>query len=97
MHMALFRAYFEESRNIASRQVLAQVVEEAGLDQARFWTDMDSGQGRSEIIQEFREFLASYGGYGIPLAVFAGVYPVMGAVPVAIYRQVVEMLRQARP
>lgn len=97
MHMALFRAYFEQSQNIASREVLDQVAKEAGLDAARFWADMDSGQGRSEVAGEFREFLSEYSGFGIPLAVLPDGYPLQGAVPTAYYRHCVEALRKGQP
>lgn len=97
MHMALFRAYFERGQNIAKREVLAQVAQEASLDEARFWTDMDSGQGRADVATEFREFLRDYNGFGIPLAVFPDGYPLQGAVPTEYYRHVVEALRDGLP
>lgn len=96
MHKALFRAYFEQGQNIASREVLEQVAREVDLDEARFWADMDSGQGRAAVATEFREFLRDFNGFGIPLAVFPDGYPLQGAVPTAYYRQVIETLRRAQ-
>ncbi len=96
MHLSLFNAYFELGEDISSRDVLGQVARDAGLDEKRFWADMDSGQGRAEVMGEFREFLAEYSGFGIPLAVFPDGYPVQGAVPTDYYRQVVQGLRRGQ-
>ncbi|MBI2865890.1 MAG: DsbA family protein [Chloroflexi bacterium] len=97
MHLSLFKALFEQNRNIASRNVLAQLAQESGLDEALFWADMDSGWGQDEVIKEFREFLASYSGFGIPLAVFPNGWPVEGAAPTAYYRDVIEAILKKQP
>jgi len=40
-HISLFKAFFEESRDISDRQVLLSLAEEAGLDVERFSSDFD--------------------------------------------------------
>ena len=90
-HVALFKAFFEDSRNIANREVLLSLAENAGLDVDRFCIDFDSGSQRSEIMADYEEYQSSFHGWGVPLAIFGGRYPLGGAVPIEMYRRAVDL------
>ncbi len=89
-HWTLFRAHFEQSRDISAREVLVALAQETGLDVERFTTDLDSGSQRAAILAEYEEAVDNYPGFGIPNAVVAGRYPVVGAVPLGVYRRVID-------
>jgi predicted DsbA family dithiol-disulfide isomerase len=46
------RAFFAHSRNIARRDVLIELAEEAGLDVPRFTRQFDGGEARQHILRE---------------------------------------------
>lgn len=89
-HMALFRAHFERSKDISAREVLVSLAQETGLDVERFIAELDSGSQRSKIMAEYEEAIEKYPGFGIPNAVVADRYPVLGAVPLSVYRRVID-------
>ena len=90
-HMAVFKAFFEDSRNISDREVLIGLAEEVGLDVERFSADFDRGSQDDEILTEYQEHKSQYDGWGIPIAVVGERYPVMGAVPIEMYRRAVDL------
>lgn len=90
-HTALFRAFFEESRNISDRDVLISLAREAGLDVERFSSDFDQGWPEDEVLAEYEDGQEKYAGWGIPLAIIGDRYPVMGAAPIAMYRRAVDL------
>ena len=91
-HFALFRAYFEDSRNISNRGVLLAVAEGAGLDVTRLARDLEDGQARAELLAEQPELTGRGDFTGVPTVVFDGRVPLVGAVPIAVYRRAVERL-----
>jgi len=54
VHLALFRAYFTESRNIGDVDEVARIVEQAApdVDMARFVADRDAGIGRHAVASD---------------------------------------------
>lgn len=84
-HFALFRAYFENNRNISSREVLLDVARDAGLAVMRLATDMDRGQGRAEIESRLNDLVAGGEISGVPTVYFGTGFPLLGAVPIQIY------------
>lgn len=90
--MALFRAFFCESKDISDRNVLVELAERAGLDGTRFARDLEAGQERPIVLDDYREALEKYGSMalGIPLMVLNGGYPLVGALPVEMYRRAVQ-------
>lgn len=90
-HIALFKAFFEESRNISDRQVLLSLAKKAGLDVEKFISDFDQGLTEKEVLAEYEEVQAQYYGWGVPLAIVGDRYPVMGASPIAVYRRAVDL------
>jgi predicted DsbA family dithiol-disulfide isomerase len=89
-HWALFRAHFEQSRDISTREVLVALAKETGLDVERFTTELDSSSQRSGILAEYEEAVDKYPGFGIPTVVVADRYPIVGAVPLSVYRRVID-------
>jgi len=90
-HLALFKAFFEQSRDISSREVLITIAEENGLDVERFASDFDQGSQENQIFTEYEDIQANYEGWGIPVAIVGGRYPVLGASPSAIYRRAIDL------
>jgi predicted DsbA family dithiol-disulfide isomerase len=90
-HEAVFRALFEECRDISDGGVLLALAGEAGLDVDRFRADLQDGTAEAEVLAEYEEARSQYVGWGVPLAIVGGRYPVAGAVPEAIYRRAVDL------
>ncbi len=89
-HMAVFRAFFTESQDIGDRQVLVTLAGEAGLDVERFTADYDSMPDEA-VMATYRDARAAYEGWGIPLVIIGGHYPIAGASPEAVYRRAIEL------
>ena len=90
-HIALFRAFFEEGMNISERDVLISLAKKTGLDIERFNSDFSSKSLEEEILAEYEDGRAEYEGWGIPIVVVGGRYPIAGAVPITIYRRAIEL------
>ncbi len=91
LHIALFKAFFEDSRNIADREVLLSLAEDVGLDVERFTSDFDQGLQESKVLAEYQDAKREYEGWGVPLAIIGDRYPAGGAVPIDIYRRAVDL------
>ena len=96
LHIALFKAFFEDSRNIADREVLLSLAEDAGLDVGRFSSDFDRGSQESEVLAEYQDAKREYEAWGVPLAIIGDRYPVGGAVPIDIYRRAIDLCLAAQ-
>ncbi|PZG13313.1 DsbA family oxidoreductase [Nonomuraea aridisoli] len=68
----LFRAYFAEGRDVADREVLAELAAEVGVQ--------DTGEG-AEAVREQIDRARALGISGVPLFLFEGKYAVSGAQP----------------
>jgi predicted DsbA family dithiol-disulfide isomerase len=90
-HLALFRAFFEEGMNISEREVLISLAKKTGLDIERFSADFSRRTLEEEILAEHKDGRAEYEGWGIPIVVVGGRYPIAGAVPIAIYRRAIDL------
>jgi predicted DsbA family dithiol-disulfide isomerase len=74
----LFRAYFEEARDVGDLDVLTAIAAAAGLDAAAVRPRLVAGEGRAEIAEQELE-ARRLGVNGVPLFVFAGRWAVSGA------------------
>jgi predicted DsbA family dithiol-disulfide isomerase len=54
LHLALYRALFTESRNIARPDEVVRIAAESGLDTDRFVADYRAGLGRQAVIADYR-------------------------------------------
>ncbi len=65
------RAFFGESRDIGTREVLLEIAGEAGLDLPGFTSALDSGVARDHILEEGRLGRERYGVRGTPTLMLA--------------------------
>ena len=91
-HFSIFRAYFEENRDISSRDVLMEIGENAGLDVIRLEKDLERGQGRAELEGHKRTLMAKGDFTGVPTVFFGTSHPLVGAVPIQVYQRAVDRL-----
>lgn len=96
MHEALFRAFFEQGRDLADQHVLAEVAAGVGLDADLLRKALDAGHYAPEVVAD-QSRAHSIGVTGVPAILMhsAGVSPVLisGAQPYAVLnRQVDAML-----
>lgn len=87
-HEALFRAYFEEGRDLGDRPVLLEVAEERGVDPERLDDALEEGRGEEALEQTGRE-ARSLGITGTPTFVFGGTHVAVGAQPTERLREAV--------
>lgn len=71
-HLALLRARHEERRDIADREVLAQIAAEAGLDVVRFRRDLPDRSLLAKIGDDYNRGVQDHGVWGTPTLVFEG-------------------------
>lgn len=74
----LFRAYFQEGRDIGDRGVLATLAGESGLDAAAAAAMLAGNEGAAEVVAEDRS-ARRIGINGVPCFIFDGQYAVSGA------------------
>ena len=75
---ALFRAYFEQGRDIGDHATLATIAEEAGFDPQEARAFLDSGEA-GDLVQREIGMAQEIGVQGVPFFIFAGKYAVSGA------------------
>ncbi len=90
-HEAVFDAFFEDCRDISDRAVLLDLAVGAGLDLPRFSRNLDETWGEAAVLADLAEARRDFDGWGIPLAVVGGRFPLVGAVPVEMYRRAVDL------
>jgi predicted DsbA family dithiol-disulfide isomerase len=90
-HMAVFKSFFTECQNIGDREVLIDLAEKIGLDIKRFTSDFNTCFGTDEIMKNREDYQQNFLGWGIPFALIDGRYPVIGGVPLAMYRRTVNL------
>ncbi|GAD97813.1 thioredoxin, putative [Paecilomyces variotii No. 5] len=90
---ALFRAYFEEEKNITDRAVLLEAGVRAGLDKAEVEKLLDSDEGGAEVDAEAesarRRFIS-----GVPHFTIQGKYVVSGAETPDAFLEAFEVVKQ---
>ena len=90
-HMALFRAFFTDGMNIGEQEVLISLAKKTGLNVERFISDFSRGLLDEKVLAEYADGQTEYEGWGIPLVVIGGRYPIAGAVPIAIYKRAIDL------
>lgn len=76
--LALFRAYFEEGKNIGDRQALLDVAEQAGMDRAVVCALFSAGADVDAVKEEIG-MAREMGVTGVPCFIIDNKYAVMGA------------------
>lgn len=92
---AMFRAHFEEGRNIGDIAVLEEIAGQAGLDGALYRKRLESGEGQAEV-QEDLEFGRRAGINSVPYFVFNDKYGMSGAQPVQSFLQAFQRLQEEK-
>ncbi|WP_135501187.1 DsbA family oxidoreductase [Roseovarius aestuariivivens] len=89
--MALFRAYFEEGRDIGSHEVLADIADSAGMDAAVILKLLDSDADAEGIRLKDKGF-RKMGITGVPCFIVAGKHAVPGCQPAEMWIKVIDEL-----
>ena len=91
LHGAVFKAFFLDCRDISDGEVLTSLAADVGLDVERFRADYNSGSQENEVLAEYEEGRSEYEGWGVPLAIIGGRFPLVGAVPIEMYRRAIDL------
>ena len=89
---ALFRAYFEELRDIGDRAVLADIAHEIGLDRDLVAELLASDADEAKVNEQI-SFFRRLGVSGVPTFIYNGQTAVQGAQGPATHRKVAQSLR----
>lgn len=88
-HRAVFRAHWQELRDISSPEALAEIAGDLGLDEADFRKALAEGRHTQAVLDDER-LAAEYGLTGVPAFIFCNHYLVSGAQPAEALRQVAD-------
>jgi predicted DsbA family dithiol-disulfide isomerase len=91
VHNALFRAYFEEGRDIGSAEVLAAIAADAGLDPEEFRFECLLGR-YAELVDRSTALARQKGFTSTPTMVFDDRFALSGAQDYNVYTSVLERL-----
>jgi predicted DsbA family dithiol-disulfide isomerase len=89
MHLALFKAYWEQTGDIGTIEGLKKIAAEVGLDAEAMAAELVAGR-YEDILDANRREATQVGINGIPAHIFGLRYLVMGAHPYEILKQVAD-------
>ena len=89
MHLALFKAYWEQTGDIESIEGLKEIATQVGLEADAMAVELETGR-YEDILDANRREATQVGINGIPAHVFGLRYLVMGAHPYEILKQVAD-------
>jgi predicted DsbA family dithiol-disulfide isomerase len=91
-HLALYRAFFAEGVNIGRPDEVIEVVRRVpGVDVGRFLADYEGGRGRQAVLDDYEAAVAEHGVRAIPTVMLPDGRRVVGAVPLAEYRRLLDV------
>ena len=93
---ALFRAYFQESRDIGDRDVLADIADSAGLDAAALRRLLE-GDADAEAIAARDAHARERGVTGVPTHIIADEHVVPGAQPTDLWLKLIDEIAEQLP
>ena len=88
-HDAVFRAYWQEAKNLEDLDMLAEVATAVGLDRVQFLAALDDPQYQQAMMADVEQAF-QYGLSGVPALVYNNKYLVTGAQPYELLAQVAE-------
>ena len=88
---SLFRAYFQQGRDIGDPQILVDLAEGCGMDRAMTERLLASDADAAQIREADRDARAR-GMQGVPCFILDGQYAISGAQPVALWQEVIDDL-----
>lgn len=92
-HQAVFRAYWQQDRDISQAAVLTEIATGLGLDPAGFSAALQS-PAYTEAVEADEYWAYQQQLQGVPAFIFAERYLVSGAQPAAVLRQVADQCLQ---
>ncbi len=92
-HLAVMKAFYTDSRDISSPEVLQEVGRETGLDMEAFTVGMRDPRFEAEVYEETRQAQDRCGIRSIPAVVVDNRFLVEGAVPLSHYQQALHEVR----
>ena len=91
VHLALFRAFFAEGRNVGEKKEVIEVVETIpGLDHDRFLHDYEGGVVREDVLEECDEAMQRYHVEAVPTVIINETRRIIGAHPIEEYLKVLK-------
>ncbi|PJF42791.1 MAG: DsbA family oxidoreductase [Phototrophicales bacterium] len=90
---AIYKAYFEEARNIGELSVLVDIAAEVGLDTDQTRQQLERGEMRDKVLSEVA-LAHQLGVTGVPLFVFNNKFALSGAQPPHVFRQVLYQVEE---
>lgn len=91
VHRAIFRAYFEEERDIGDTDVLLDACATAGVDRDRLRLALEDGRFREEIERQMT-WSRAQGISGVPAVIFNMRFAVTGAQDYEVFRDVAQRI-----
>ena len=88
---ALFAAYFTDGRNPSDRDVLIDVVTQAGLDPVRAREVLESNLFAADV-RERQQFYARHGIQAVPSVIVNNKYLIQGGQPVEVFEQALRQI-----
>jgi predicted DsbA family dithiol-disulfide isomerase len=96
-HRALFVAHFSDNVDIGRPDALWRLAQSSGIDMERFQRDCDSGEPHRAVLDDYAEAVAWFGVSALPTVLFDEKVSLVGAVPVARYRLLIEWMLAGEP
>jgi predicted DsbA family dithiol-disulfide isomerase len=94
-HSRVYRAYWEDAKNLGKPEVLQRLMVEAGLDWDAFAPKLESGHYDGTMQQQHDEAMM-IGLNGVPSFVIEGKYGVVGAQPIETFVEIIEKVLEER-
>ncbi|MCB9006713.1 MAG: DsbA family oxidoreductase [Ardenticatenaceae bacterium] len=88
-HDAVFRAYWQEAKDISDLNVLAELATAVGLDRDQFLAALNNPQFQQEMMADVEQAF-QYGLNSVPALVYNSKFLVTGAQPYELLAQVAE-------
>lgn len=93
-HLAVFRAFWEDAKNIGLHDVLKEIAESCGLDGAELMRALDEGRYTAMVVKQDAE-AHEMGINGIP-AYIVGRYFIEGAQPYTVFQKAMGLLKKSK-
>lgn len=90
LHLKIFKAYFEEGRDIGDPEVLIELAESSGLSRERVekaWQDVSLEQQLQEIVTTAHKEGATG---GVPTFIIDERYKIVGAQPYSVFQETLQ-------
>lgn len=89
-HARLFRAYFQQGRNISEKNIILELCKELGLDQGKLGDALEK-RIYSLRLEQTRERGKKYGVNGLPTFIVNGKGKIVGAQPYSVFQKALKI------